>query len=67
MIPGPKRTDLETCDCIINDGNALIQSLQPPTHVETFTFKNMADKFFQAVMSIENALESNEVHIVLDR
>ncbi len=41
LLPGPSLTDINSCDCFINDGNALslIQSLSPPVPLERITLE----------------------------
>ncbi len=55
LLPGPSPMGINSLDCLINYGNAFIQYL-PPVHIDRITFRNMADKLLQVVMSNVNAL-----------
>lgn len=72
MIPGDKITAIASCDAMVFDGHAIIQTLLPPSHatVQKPSFKDMAGKFIDHVMYTAKSVPGNdasEMHIVFDR
>jgi hypothetical protein len=62
--------DLDSADCVIFDGHAIIQMLPFPASTENATFKDMAAHFMNFVHSVARTVGARtlgQIHVVFDR
>ena len=70
LIPGERLTQIDECDAVIIDGNAVIHMLHVPPLDRKPTFQDMADSFGQYVNKSRNISSEgavSQIHIVFDR